>query len=394
MTRGRKRKFDPTIPSHIEQSLLPTGCYWNRRDRYWYTLVGGEAPRLRRLGGEDALLSDLHHAMELLGGVERDTLDYMLEQHEQSAAFRKLSRATQDDYRHCRKIVNGFMTKLGVSFGKLKRSKVDLPVVQSLVDAIAEGKRSHNDSPQRPTPSMAAHVQRYLSAAYSWGRPRGLCKFNAAEGVDMPEEVGDARMPDLVTFRAVVALFKRRGMKPTRTKGSIAPYLWAVAVIAYHCRARSVEVRTLTDADELQDGVRVHRRKGSFGNVVRWSPELREAWDWLKARRNGIWAKKRLAVPLRPNQRYLVVAENGRPVGKSTWASAWRRAMAIALEQGLITPEERFALHGLKHRGITDTEGTKADKQLASGHKSMQMVNHYDHAMPVVDPVPEKGSKG
>lgn len=60
--------------------------------------------------------------------------------------------------------------------------------------------------------------------------------------------------------------------------------------------------------------------------------------------------------------------------------------MAAALAAGLITEEERFGLHGLKHRGITDTKGTKADKQLASGHKSMQMVNRYDHERPIVDP--------
>jgi integrase len=67
-------------------------------------------------------------------------------------------------------------------------------------------------------------------------------------------------------------------------------------------------------------------------------------------------------------------------------SSAWRRAMAAALKAGVISKEERFGLHGLKHRGITDTKGTKADKQLASGHRSMQMVHLYDHERPVVDP--------
>lgn len=342
---------------------------------------------MRRLGSDDALLSDLHHAMECLAGIDRETLDYLLDRHEKSAAFRKLSSDTQSDYRRCRAIINAFTTKLGVPFGKLKLRKVDLPVIQLLVDAVADGKRSHNDVADKATPSSGAHVQRYLSAAFVWGMPRGLCKFNAAKGVDMPDEAANHRMPDLVTMKAVVALFKRRGGLATRTKGSLAPYVWAVAVIAYECRMRSVEVRNLSDANESKEGVIVDRRKGSLGNVTRWSTQLREAWDWLKTRRQGIWAAKRMPIPHLPKDRPLVVAETGRKVVKSTMASAWRRAMAAAISAGLLAPDEKFGLHAIKHRAITDTKGTKADKQLASGHKTMQMVHHYDHSRPVVDPV-------
>jgi len=145
-------------------------------------------------------------------------------------------------------------------------------------------------------------------------------------------------------------------------------------------------VRELTDADETREGVIVDRRKGSLGNLTRWSPELREAWDWLKSQRNHIWEKKRRPIPHRVADRPPVVTEGGNAVSKCTMSSAWRRAMAAALAAGLITQEERFGLHALKHRGITDTRGNKADKQLASGHKSMQMVHLYDHERPVVDP--------
>jgi hypothetical protein len=39
-------------------------------------------------------------------------------------------------------------------------------------------------------------------------------------------------------------------------------------------------------------------------------------------------------------------------------------------ETEVIAPEQRFTLHGLKHRGITDTKGKKAEKKEASGHKT------------------------
>lgn len=386
MTRGRKRRFDETIPHHINQNKLPNGCYWNRRDRYWYTYVEGAKPRMRRLGSEEMLLSDLHHAMEQLNGIERDTLDYLLKLHRGSPQFSGLAKSTQDDYEYCRAILQNFRTKLGIPFASLKLRKITLPLVQVLVDDIAAGKRSFDDTALQPTPSSGAHVQRYLSAAFAWGMPRGHCPTNPADGIDMPKERKAHRMPDAVTMKAVVALFKRRGALPSRRRGSLAPYVWAVAVIAYSCRMRGVEVRELTDADETEDGIIVDRRKGSLGNVTRWSTELREAWNWLKKRRNRIWEKKRRPLPLRAEDRPLVVTEGGTTVGKHTMSSAWRRAMAAALAAGLITEEERFGLHGLKHRGVTDTKGTKADKQLASGHKSMQMVNRYDHERPIVDP--------
>lgn len=47
---------------------------------------------------------------------------------------------------------------------------------------------------------------------------------------------------------------------------------------------------------------------------------------------------------------------------------------------------DRFSLHGLKHRGITDTKGNKGDKRTASGHKTEQALNGYDHEVPTVDP--------
>ena len=34
MGRGRKRKFNPLIPEHIDQSALPQGLYWE--DNRWY----------------------------------------------------------------------------------------------------------------------------------------------------------------------------------------------------------------------------------------------------------------------------------------------------------------------------------------------------------------------
>jgi hypothetical protein len=44
----------------------------------------------------------------------------------------------------------------------------------------------------------------------------------------------------------------------------------------------------------------------------------------------------------------------------------------------VITREQCFTLHGLKHRRITDTIGKGAEKNEASGHKTDAMLD-YDH---------------
>lgn len=369
---SRHRKLDPTIPAFIDQRKIPVGCYWNRRDRYWFALPAGKR---KRLAGPDAMLSDLHAAMENLHGVDRGSLDYMLGKFEASAQFAQLAPGTQDDYRYCRGVVQGFKTKLGISFAELRRSGITPVAIQRLVDKLAE---AH--------PTQANHVKRYLSAAYGWARLRMGVTDNPAKGVAQAKERGAHRMPDRDTMRAFITFLRQRGALPTRSKGSVAPYLWAVAEIAYRCRGRSVEVREMTDADALEEGVIVRRHKGSLTNITRWCPELEEAWGWLQARRDAIWRNKLPVVPIEPARRPVLVTEAGKAVGRYTLLSAWKRAVKQAIEAKVITADTRFGLHGLKHRGITDSPGKRRDKQDAAGHKTPGQTDDYNHDFDVYEP--------
>jgi site-specific recombinase XerC len=375
VTRGQKRRHDPSIPKHIDQKKLPVGCYWNRRDRNWYALAGKPRKRMP-LGGPGALMSDLYKAMEALRGIRVDTLDYVLGKYHESKRFRELATTTRDDYEYCRGVLQAHETKLGITFAYLPLTTVTMPLIQRLVDQIAED-----------FPAKANHVKRYLSAAFTWAMRRGYCSDNPAKGVAEATQKNDHRMPEAETMHAVAKFLRARGEMPSKRKGSVAPYVWAVAEIAYSCITRSVEVRDMTDDRGTPDGLLVKRRKGSLPTLVVWSDELREAWDWLQARRARIWKAKRIPTPLRADQRPLVVSEDGVALTRSALNSAWRRAMGLAIAEGLITDGERFGLHGLKHRGVTDTEGTKQDKKAASGHRTDQMVNLYDHAVAVVQPI-------
>jgi hypothetical protein len=370
----RQRKPDPSIPEHIDQRKLPVGVYWNRRDRNWYTIRDGK--RSKPIAQADALLSDLHKAVELATGVDASTLDYMLGKFEESGQFNgEISDNTRTDYRYCRDALQRHQTKLGIPFASLRRAAITPPLIQRLVNDIAI-----------KTPSKANHIQRYLSVAYQWGVLNGYADSNVAQGVRQAKERKAHRMPEADTMAKVVAFLRVRGAYAARRAGGVPPYVWAVAEIAYRCRMRSVEVRMLTDADASDEGIHVRRVKGSNDNVTRWCPELREAWSWLVARRARIWLKRPSfrAQESRP----LVVAEDGSALSKSALNSAWRRSMAVAMAEGVIDQAHRFGLHGLKHRGITDTPADQ--KKSGGGHKTEAMTGLYDHELRVVDPAGRK----
>ena len=68
----------------------------------------------------------------------------------------------------------------------------------------------------------------------------------------------------------------------------------------------------------------------------------------------------------------MIVTESGRPLSKSGLDAAWQRLMGAAIKNGVIDNSERFTLHGLKHRGITDS----ADKS-SGGHRTERMRQHF-----------------
>lgn len=75
--------------------------------------------------------------------------------------------------------------------------------------------------------------------------------------------------------------------------------------------------------------------------------------------------------------------EDGHALTVSGFNTAWQKMMRQAIEAGVLPAEQRFGMHGLKHRGVTDTSG---DKKRASGHVTDAMVHLYDHELPKVEP--------
>lgn len=379
MRRGRKRKLNPDIPKHIDQSSLPRGVYYDARGSgVWYTLYQDEGGKQHRknLAGSKATLSELHRLMEERSGVDRDSLAFLAEQYHQSQKFKSLKKKTQDGYYYARDVLLAIPTKLGKPLGELAVRKFTPSMVQRLIDKIAEEGK----------PSKAAHALRYLRLLMQWGRNRGYVETNPALGIEAPKERKQRRLPEPAVMVNLIQFAQQQGQLTRGEKGACAPYLWCVMEISYLCRLRGIETVTLTDANETPEGVLTNRRKGSRDNIVRWTPRLRAAWDAAKQLRSNIWEKKKMPAPNAAEQRPLIVAAHGGALQKTSLDTAWQRLVTQAIEKGIMTAEQKFGLHDFKRRGITDTEGTRADKQQASGHRSEGMLDVYDLSVPVVNP--------
>lgn len=379
MRRSRKRQHNPNIPPHIDQAALPAAVFYDHRGKgTWYTSYRDEAGRQRRqnIATSLATLSELHRIMEERDGVDRDSLNYLCEQYHDSAKFKRLAPKTQDSYTWARDVLVRIPTKLGKPLGELAVRKFTPALIQRIIDSIAD----------QGTPSKAAHALRYLRLVMQWGRNRGFLDTNPAQGIEAPAERKQRRLPGPAVMKRLVDRARELGKLKRGQKGAVPPHLSYVMELAYLCRLRGIEVVTLTDANELHEGVLTNRRKGSRDNVVRWTPRLRAAWDAAKQRRAQVWAARGTAIPLHAERRFIITAEHGGALGKSGLDTAWQRFITKAIEEGVILPEQRFGLHDLKRRGITDTAGTRADKQEASGHRDESMLDIYDLSVPTVDP--------
>lgn len=379
---GRKRAYNPAIPAHIDQRKIPATCYWNPTGLgRWYIQTKDENGKLRnkRIAGPDATLADLYRIIEEWHGINRNTLRWLSAEFEQSLQFVKLSASSQKDYRYCRSVVCEFPSKQGMPLGDAQLSKWSSATTQKLIDKLAS----------QGTPSKANHVLRYLRRLFRWGKARGHIQSIPSEAVEQAKERKKRRLPSQNTYEVVLRHAYECGQLQPHTTGSCPSYIWIIMELAYLCRLRGIEVLTLTDENETPEGLLTNRRKGSRDNVVAWTPRLRKAWQAAKALRDTNRKRWNLPTPMEPAQRWIFLGEDGKHLGKSSFDSAWNRFIRNIIAKGIITEAERFAPHDLKRKGITDTPGTRADKQHASGHKNQAMLDIYDQSVPVVRPAVE-----
>ncbi|MBV6799796.1 integrase [Xanthomonas campestris pv. obscurae] len=314
------------------------------------------------------------------GAAIRGTIAFVIDLFEGSLTFAQLASTTQQHYRDYAKAIRLYPLKNGTMLGDAVVDRLTPGVIRRLVDVIAQGrpaeKPGQEDVPGYPT--KANHWLRYLRRIFGWAREHDHVQTNPASGVKQVKEKRAHRMPTAKVFRAVQAYARECSTRGPRQKGAVPPYLWAAMELAYQARLRGIEVLTLTDAHDIGKDLLTNRRKGSRDNLVRKGAQLAEAIQVLQMYRLNIWQKRMRTTPMHAKDRFLFVGEDGDPLSRSGFNTSWQRMMKNAISDLILEERERFALHGLKHRGITDTTG---DKKLASGHKTDAMVYIYDHEL-------------
>lgn len=389
---GRKRKINPAIPKHVDQSRLPAGIYFDASGGgRWYVRESrlDEPTRIKSttVARPTATLSELHAIMERrAGGDAAGTVGDLIARHKASQQYAELAEATRTDYDYCADVLRGWKLATGATFDTIKVDNLSPEVIRTLIDAIAsgaDGTRKDDPAKRVRKPSKANHVLRYLRMLCSWGRERGLCKTNPAKGVKQMKEAGVIKMPGRRTMAAIVAFAYQRGQLPPHSKGSCPAWLAPMLEITFMCRLRGSEVIDVRDSDASAAGVRARRLKGSRDNVTKWDAagRLRAAWTAAEAARAAILArlaKQGREVP--DSGGALFLRQCGGAMTKDSQEGAFDKVIAAAVEAGVIAKADVFTLHGLKHRGITDS----ADKR-AGGHRTRQMQEHYDHELAQVD---------
>lgn len=329
MVGERKNKADKWLPPRV---------YRGRRSYEWHPKGGGSIKLLERPidGVESEQVKSAvwaAYAEQVERPPKADDMAALVDAFHTSPQFAQLSALTQRDYlQYSKRIVR--------VFGEIEPSDMTAPMIRNFMDAMAG---------QGKTVAANRHHS-YLSVLFSWGIERAWCLENPAKQVRKFREKPRDRYVEEWEYNIVIKCARE----------SSYPYIAPMMEFAYLCRARTIELRKLTEADIRPEGIYLKRTKGSISEITGWTDRLRAA----VAEARSLFPD---ATPL--ITRPLFHSKNGLPIPAESFKTAWARVMAKALESGL---KERFTFHDLKPRGVSDHD-TKA-----SGHKTKKMQAVYD----------------
>lgn len=336
MVGRRKNPADQWMPPRV----------YRGKSRYEYRPKSGETINLCRLP-QDGIETEAVKAgvwaeyAKAKSAPPADDLNRLMDDFHKSGQFKQLSANTQADYNH-------YSKRIRRVFGHMQPAEIKPPHIRQFMDALAgQGKIV-----------TANRHHSYLSVLFGWGIERGWCEVNPAKQVRKFREQARDRYIEDWEYELVLAV----------ARASSYPYLAPMMEVAYLCRARSIEVRAMTEANVTEEGIYLKRTKGSISEITGWSDRLRKAVAEARSLFPG--------APVSLN-RPLFHSKTGMAIPKEAFKTAWGRVMTTALKSGL---SERFTFHDIKAKGISDHD-TKA-----SGHRSKKMQAVYDRKPGVVLP--------
>ena len=369
---GRPRKHNAKIPAHINQTKLPDGLSYDaikNRWRFNYTDSLGKRHD-KRVGSQTSKLAQILNNIERLGIEKPNTFNWLVNEYLQDARFLDLKPATQKNYLACYALIKK---------QSVKQKSVTTLLLKNWSSGLCQ--QINTQIAKKNGPSMANHCHSFLSLVFTYGKNYNYVTTNHATGVYKAKCRPAQQWVSTEVYSRVLSYAKKRGSTLPKTKGSSPYYIWLMMEISYLCRLRGVETRTLTEDKMLENGLQCDRRKGSKGNITIYNDRLLSVLNSAIVHRDNIWRSNGYPVPISKEDRLLIVNNTGQAVSLDSFHSAWQKFINFAINDKIITNDERFSLHDLKRKGISDTAGTGSDKKDASGHRSDAMMQVYDKSL-------------
>ncbi|WKD51091.1 hypothetical protein [Microbulbifer spongiae] len=318
--RGRKRKYDSTIPAHIDQTKIPDSIYWHNTSRIWRLKTTKENGKiqLRRVAGQDATNADLLRIAADAMKVTPKDFDWLLLQFKESPEYIRLKPRSKSQFDGAMSALANTLAVNGKRVGNRPLRWWTAGKAQAHIDEIAKTRG----------PSASRVTLSWLKRCWNWGASLDYCTSDVVAVLRKPLEraqelrkEGVSRSIDKNTHNHFLSFVWNAGQLPTRSQGSTPIYVWLALEIAYLCKCRTIEVtfedrgndrrRYLTQARELEEGLRIVRAKGSRTNIVKWTPRLRQAIDIAKQFRSERYKSLNIPTPIDPEDCPLIVNDSG-----------------------------------------------------------------------------------
>lgn len=355
--------MSPTRRKFEKDKWMPPRVYKGRSAYEYHPSSGGNI-RLCSLSATKAdvwMEYEKHHN----ANSKKGSISFLIEEYFKDEIFLELAPETQKDYRDCKK-------KIKAAFGKMKASDLKPQHVRQFMNL--RGKTSKIRANREKT---------FLSNVMSWGYNYGHNPSNPCFGIKAFKLKARDRYVTDEEYQAVYDL--------------APPNLKAVMEVAYLCAARSGDIRTIQLSDIKSDGLLIEQNKTGKKQKKLWTSRLKAAIALAKKQPSDI---KSISV---------IHNKQGQPYSasglKGSFGKLIDKAMGICRKRGNETAEkyakrkalfeekyppiinERFGLHDLKAKSISDYEG---DKQYFSGHKTKSMTERYNRTYDNVETLEPK----
>jgi integrase len=313
---------------------LPPRVYQHRNNYAYQPKAGGKIMLCPISAGK---LEVLKRYEQEKGRLENGVFfENIISEFYKSDSFQKLAIRTRKDYQ-------SYGETLKSVFGRMRPNAIAEHHVRLFMDSLAL-KRAKNGKPANAT---ANRHKACLQKICSWALQRGKMKKNPCVGVEKCDEASRDRY---ITDREYELIL------------NAAPMPCRIAMeISYLCMARLGDVMKLTMRDVLEDGLYIEQGKTGKKQIKLWSNRL------LKAVENARNLPRKQGM----TTIFLMSKPDGSKYSQRTIQAQYSDACKSVGVVGA-------TFHDLKSKSISDFEGTLADKQNASGHKTLAQTASYD----------------